>query len=232
MKGLFFVVLINIFLIFSLNVHAQDNDVPYFIYEKGAKIKIGHFSKRQIPQGYTVYSVTNVIKTDSIDHITIKAESFDAYEKPLNFTEIEAIYNDGEISLNMLYLVPVDSLATIFIEDLDLNGRDFIMPAFLGNGIALTAAYVELETDDDKYIKVSEFSRVVDKFEKIKIGVGEFETCVISSKLEMQFAKNELFTIQTWYSKGIGPLRTNYYNNKRKLVKYSEVVEIILPEKS
>ena len=232
MKGLFFNFLIIVFLIFGTNLFSQDNDAPYFIYKKGAKIKIGHFNKRQIPQGYTVYTVTDVNETDSVNYITIKAETFDPYEKPLNFTEIEAVYKDGEISLDMLYLIPVDSLAAISLEDWNLQGRDFIMPAFLGNGISLKAAYVELETDDNRYIKVSEFSRIVDKFEKLKTNIGEFETCVISSKLEMQFAENELFTIYTWYSKGIGPLKTNYYNNKRKLVKYSEVVEIVMPEKS
>lgn len=232
MKGLFFTCWIITFLFSGLNLFSQKADAPYFIYEKGAKIKIGHYNKRRVPQGFTVYTVTNVRETDSVDYITIKAESFDPYQKPLNSTEIEAVYNDGEIAIDMLYLIPIDSLAAMSRENWDLNGRDFIMPAFLGNGLALTAAYVELQTDDHKFIKVSEFSRMVDKFEKIKINIGEFETCLISSKLEMQFAENELFTIHTWYSKGIGPLRTNYYNNKRKLVKYSEVVEIIAPEKS
>ncbi len=232
MKGLFFTFLTIIFLISGTNLFSQDNDAPYFIYEQGAQIKIGHFNKRQIPQGYTVYTVANVTETDSVDYITIKAETFDPYEKPLNVTEIQAVYEDGGISIDMLYLIPVDTLAAISIEDWDLQGRDFIIPSFLGNGIALTAAYVEIETVDNRYIKVSEFSRMVDKFEKLKTSVGEFETCVISSKLEMQFAENELFTIHTWYSKGIGPLRTNYYNNKRKLVRYSEVVEIVMPEKS
>ncbi|MBN2777664.1 MAG: hypothetical protein JXR36_08480 [Bacteroidales bacterium] len=221
-----------VLIVFSVSVFAQNNDAPYFIYEEGAQIKIGHFNKRQVPQGYTIYTVTNVIETDTADYITIKAESLDPYEKPLNSSEFEAVYFDGQISLDKLYLIPVDTLASIEENDWHINGRDFIMPAFMGNGIALAAAYIELETDDNKFFKVSEFSRMVDKFEKYKTKIGEFETCVVSSKLEMQFSGNEIYTIYTWYSKGIGPIRTDYYNQKRKLVKYSEIVEIVLPEKS
>ncbi|MDD2634376.1 MAG: hypothetical protein PHW82_02630 [Bacteroidales bacterium] len=232
MKGLFFYFFIFLFFYLNFNLYSQDIDAPYFIYEKGAEIKIGHFNKRNIPQGYTVYKVTNVNETDSVDYIVISAETFDPYEKPLNSIEINAFYHGGEISLDMLYLIPVDTLAAISETNWNLNGRNFIMPAFLGNGMSLMAAYVELETADNRFIKVSEFGRVVDKFENLKIDIGEFETCLISSKLEMKFAENELYTIYTWYSKGIGPIRTNYYNNKRKLVKYSEVVEITMPEKS
>ena len=232
MKGSFFILFSLFFLHFGFNSLSQSNDAPYFIYEEGAKIKIGHFNKRQVPQGYTVYTVTNVINTDSVNYLTIKAESLDKYQKPLNTTEFEAEYFDGDISIDMLYLMPVDTLASIVDTNWNIIGRDFNMPAFLGNGLALTSSYVILETDNNKYFKVSEYSRMVDKFENLETDLGEFETCMITSKLELQFTETQLYTISTWYSKGIGPLRVNYYNEKRKLVKYSEIVEIVLPEKS
>ncbi len=232
MKIIFLTFFSILFLYTGYQSFAQTETAPYFIYEEGAQIKIGHFNKRKIPQGFTVYTITNVINTDSINYITIKAESLDKYQKPINTTEYEATFSNGDISIDMLYLMPIDTLAKISENDWDIIGRDFNMPAFLGNGLSLTSSYIILETNNNKYFKVSEYSRIVDKFEKLKTDVGEFETCVISSKLEYQFTETELYTISTWYSKGIGPLRTNYYNQKRKLVKYSEIVEIILPEKS
>ncbi len=232
MKGYFFIYFSLLFILFSFNSFSQNSDAPYFIYEEGAKIKIGHFNKRQVPQGYTIYTVTSAINTDSINYITIKAESLDKYQKPLNSTEFEAEYFNGDISIDMLYLMPIDTLAAINDNDWDIIGRKFNMPSFLANGLALTSSYIILETDNNKYFKVSEFGRIVDRFEKLDTKLGEFETCMITSKLELQFAETEIFTISTWYSKGIGPLRVNYYNEKRRLVKYSEIVEIILPEKS
>ncbi len=230
MKSLSFIIISAIFIFLGFKGFAQNPDAPYFIYQEGAKIKIGHFNKRKVPQGYTVYTVSNVNETDSVDYITIKAESLDPYQKPLNSTEFEAEFYNGEISIDMIYLMPVDTLATIEDNDWDINGKRFIIPAFLANGISLSASYITLETDNNKHFKASEFSRVVDNFEKLDTDLGKFETCVISSKLELQFAETEIYNITTWYSKGIGPVRTNYYNQKRKLTKYSEIVEIILPE--
>jgi hypothetical protein len=232
MKGIFFILFSVILIQSGLNAFSQNDNPPYFIYEEGATIKIGHFNKRQIPQGFTVYTIINVNKTDSTNYLTIKAESLDKYQKPLNTTEYEAEFHDGEILIDMLYLMPIDTLAAISGDEWNIIGKDFSMPAFLGNGLPLTSSYILLENDNNKYFKVSEYSRTVDKFEKLKTEFGEFETCVISAKLELQFAETKLYTIYTWYSKGIGPLRTNYYNEKRKLVKYSEIVEMTLPEKS
>ncbi|PLX05735.1 MAG: hypothetical protein C0596_18735 [Marinilabiliales bacterium] len=232
MKSLILTFIAFLIIFPSLNIIAQEEDAPYFLYEKGATIKIGHFNKRKVPQGYTVYTITNVLETDSVNYLTIKAESLDKYQKPLNETEYEAEFQNGEISIDMLYLMPIDTLAAISENDWDIIGRNFSMPAFLANGISLASTYVILETDDAKYFKVSEYSRMVDNFEKLKTEVGEFETCMVSSKLELQFAETELYTIQTWYSKGVGPVRINYYNEKRKLVKYSEIVELTLPDNS
>ncbi|HOZ30641.1 MAG TPA: hypothetical protein PLL66_06955 [Bacteroidales bacterium] len=212
-------------------LQAQTDFEPYFIYQKGSKIKIGHFNKRQIPQGYTVYTVIDVTKTDSIDYLKLQVESLNKYQKALNSEIFWAEYHEGEIKIEKLFMLPVDTLAIIDEENYDIEGRDYILPAFLGNGIALSSAWVELSSNDSIAFKVSEYSRVVDNFEKIKTEIGDFDVCVISSKLETQYDVPELFTVYTYFSKGIGPVRTYYYNTKRKLVKYSEIVEMDIPGK-
>lgn len=226
-----FIFLLSIF-IGKQDIIAQDDSAPYFLYEEGTKVKIGHYNKRKIPQAFTVYTVKNVIKTDSIDYITISVESQDKYQKPLNSFEFEAELEDGNFAIEKTFLIPIDTLAAIEENDWNIDGRDYIMPAFIATGIELSAAFVSLETDDNKYYQVSQFSRQVEKFETLETEVGEYETCVVSSKLELQLGEPEIYTVFTWYAKGIGPIRVNYYNKKRKFVKYSEIVEIIQPEKS
>jgi hypothetical protein len=213
-------------------LQAQTDLEPYFIYQKGSKIKIGHFNKRQIPQGYTVYTVIDVNETDSVDYIKLKVESLNKYQKFLNSEIFLAEYHDGEMKIEKLFMLPIDTLARIDEETYDISGRDYILPAFLGNGIALAAAWVELSNNDTIAFKVSEYSRIVDNFEKINTAIGEFDVCVISSKLETKYGEPILYTVYTYLSKGIGPVRTYYYNTKRKLVKYSEIVEMDIPGKS
>ena len=227
-KSLFLLIFIGV----SFTCISQTDLAPYFIYQKGATIKMGHFSQNKKPLGYTVYSVTDVNETDSITYITLQVESLDIYEKHISSMNFEAQCSEGGFSVNKLFLFPIDTLIAIDSDKYNAEGRDFIVPAFLGNGISLISAWAEIKTTDNLYYKVSEYSRVVEKFEKVKTGVGEFEACVISSKFESQFETTDFFTVYKWYAKGIGPVRINYYNKKRKPVKYSEIVEIDLPEKS
>lgn len=222
---------IALLVLIGTTLQAQTDLEPYFIYQKGAKIKIGHFNKRQVPQGYTVYTVIEVNETDSVDYLKLQVESLNKYQKSLHSEIFAAEYNAGEMKIEKLFMLPIDTLATIDEDEYNIDGRDYILPAFLGDGIALSSAWVELTENDSIAFKVSEYSRVVDNFEKIKTTVGEFDVCVISSKLETQYDEPTLYTVYTYLSKGIGPVRTYYYNTKRKLVKYSEIVEMEIPGK-
>jgi len=216
----------------TTTLNAQTDFEPYFIYQKGSKIKLGHYNIRRIPQGYTVYTIEDVNETDSVSYLTLKVDSQDKYGKPLNSEIFTAMFFEGEISIEKLFMLPVDTLVGLNKDDYSIKGRDFIIPAFLGNGIAISSAWVELSEGDSTAYKVSEYSRMVDKFENIQTGIGDFDACVISSKLETNFGETELLTVQSWYSKGIGPVRVNYYNTKRKLIRYSEIIEMQIPGKS
>lgn len=211
---------------------AQTNFEPYFLYLKDSKVKIGHYNRRAIPLGFTVYTVTDYTDTDTIDYFTLKVETLDRYQRLLNTETFDARFFEGEVVVEKLFMMNVDTLAVIDEANYVIEGRDYVIPAFLGNGIALSSAWVELIKNDQSAYKISEFSRMVDSFEKIKTAAGEFDACLISSKLETNYGENELFSVYAYYTRGIGPVRINYFNTKRKLVKYSEIVEYSIPGKS
>lgn len=231
MKSLKFF-LLNFFAFWAIISSAQTNFEPYFLYLKDSKVKIGHYNKRAIPQGFTVYTVTEYIDTDTIDYFTLKVETLDRYQRLLNTETFDARFFEGEVVVDKLFMMNVDSLAVIDETNYIIEGRDFVIPAFMANGIALSSAWVEFIKNDQSAYKISEFSRMVDSFEKIKTAAGEFDVCLISSKLETNYGENELFSVYAYYTRGIGPVRINYFNTKRKLVKYSEIVEYSIPGKS
>jgi hypothetical protein len=231
MKLSFYLIIFSIILS-GITLKAQTDFEPYFIYKKGSKIKIGHFNLRSVPQGYSVYTVEDVNETDSISYLTIKVETLDKYQRPINSQNFSATFHEGEISFDKRFMINVDTLAILDEENYNISGKNLVIPAFLGNGISLASAWVELTKNDTTALKISEFSRVVDNFEKIETEIGEFDVCLISSKLETRYIETELLTVNTYYSKGIGPVRINYYNVKRKMIKFSEIVEISIPGKS
>lgn len=231
MKELRGVILFVLVFISTLGFSQTDFE-PYFMYQEGAKVKIGHYNKRQIPLGYSTYTVSSVIETDSIDYLIIKVETSDKYDKPLHELSFDAEFFEGQVSIDKLILLPIDSLILIEDKDWDIMGRDLIIPSFLGDGIEVASAWIELYTDDNKLLKASEFSRIVERFEEIETEAGDFDACMISSKVELIIGESKVYTLNTWFAKGIGPVRINYFNEKRKLVKYSEVIEVSLPDKS
>lgn len=212
--------------------NAQTNFEPYFLYLKDSKVKIGHYNRRAIPQGFTVYTVADYNDTDTIDYYTIKVETLDRYQRLLNTETFDARFFEGEVVVEKLFMMNVDTLAAIEEDNFVIEGRDYIIPAFLGNGIALSSAWVELIKNDVSAYKISEFSRTVDSFEKIKTTAGEFDACLISSKLETNYGETELLNVYAYYTRGIGPVRIDYFNAKRKLVRYSEIVEYSIPGRS
>lgn len=222
--------LILFFTLLSAISVAQTNFEPYFIYKKDSKVKIGHYNLRAVPQGFTVYTVTDYIDTDTIDYFTLKVETLDRYQRLQKTESFKARFFEGEVVIEKLFLIDLDMLASI--ENYTVEGRDYVIPAFLGNGIVLSPAWAEMIKNDTSAYKISEFSRIVDSFDKIKTAAGEFDACIITSKLETRYGETELLSVYSYFSRGLGPVRTNYYNTKRKLVRYSELVEYDVPGKS
>jgi hypothetical protein len=226
------ILLLSFFVLLAILSVAQTSFEPYFLYLKDSKVKIGHYNRRSIPQGFTVFTVIDYTDTDTIDYYTIKVETLDRYQRPINEETFDASFFEGEVVVEKLFLMNIDTLTLIDEASYLIEGRDYVIPAFLGNGIALSSTWVELIKDEKTVYKISEFSRVVDSFEKIKTAAGEFDACIISSKLEMNYGETTLLSVYAYYTRGIGPVRINYYNTKRKLVRYSEIVEYSIPGKS
>lgn len=226
-----------IFVFFALflflnNSFSQVSAQPYFISEKGSKLTICHYNLRSVPLSYTVYSVVDVEVRDSKEFVDLKIENFDKYKRFLNSHKISAQITDEGFLLDKTFIMDIDTLLKLNNQDYIVNGRDFLIPFHFNTGMSLISSWIEyLENDQTKY-KVSEFARTIENYETVSTKIGDFDAWVVLSKQEINYGNTEMFTVSTYYSKGIGPVRINYYNSKRKLAKYSEIVAYEIPEKS
>lgn len=226
-SGLIFLAFV---IFFSLNSIAQnDINTAYFLTQEGSKSKIGHFNHRQRPMSYTVLSVLSVEPDEDAKKIKLNVSQYDKFDNYVSETIFHLIYRNGEVLIPGSYLFSQELPDYQISEASEMRSRDFIIPAFLGNGMNLKPAFAETETVGNQTIKVTDFGRTVDNFEKIDTKAGVFDACVISSKREITNGETEVYTVYSWYSKGVGPVLTRYYNDKRKLVRYSEIVELNIP---
>ncbi len=213
-----------------MNSQSQNSDILYFLNKENSMLKIGHFNKTYNPSGYTQYKIEKVTQTDSSRILIMSIVNFDKYNKPFSFDTINIIKQNGFFKIDPEFLISDQNIA---INE-NISGREVLFPTVLSTGMGLSSAWIEFYSNE-KYLKISEFSRVVDKFEKIKTLNYSFDACLISSKYEIQSdeqSENRFYTVEKWFAPELGPVRINYYNNKRKLVKFSEVVEYYLPEEN
>lgn len=227
MKRIFFIFIAV--LIFISNSQSQNSDILYFLNKENSMLKIGHFNKTYTPSGYTQYKIEKVTETDSSKILTMSIVNFDKFNKPFSFDTINVVKQKSFLKIDPEFLISDQNIS--FKENI-ISGREIVFPAILSTGMGLSSAWIEFHSKE-KYLKISEFSRMVDKFEKIKTLNYSFDACLISSKYEIQSdeqSKNVFYTVEKWYAPELGPVRINYYNNKRKLVKFSEVVDYFLPE--
>lgn len=211
---------------------SQNNLEPYFIHTKGAKLKIGHYNLRSIPQSYTVYTLSKVFIQNEKTFLDIKVDNLDRHQNFISSQNFLAEMSDEGIIFDKTFIINIDTLANINKNDYVINGRDLLIPNYFGAGMNLLSGWVEFVKNDEVKYKVSEFSRVIDSHETIKTKIGDFETWLVFSKHEANYYNNDMLNVYTYYVKGIGPVRTNYYNAKRKLVRFSEIVEYETPENS
>lgn len=220
--------LLLLFIFHIINIFSQENSRFYFLCEQESMIKLGHFNKRYIASGYTEYRIKQIIQTDSSKTLVMLVTNYDKFNKILSQDTIFIKKTNELLRIEPEFLI---SDQNIEINSF-LSNHELIIPQELSAGMALNSAWIEVESSE-KYYKFSEFSRTVDKFEKVKTLIGYFDACLISSKFEVQTneqTENLFFSVEKWYAPGLGPVRINYYNNKRKLVKFSEVVEYKLPD--
>jgi hypothetical protein len=225
MREILFVAIVFFSVIFiPETIVSQNDNQAYFLLSEGSTIRLGHFNRRQRPLGFTEYKVVEVSENEQGKDVVIRISHFDRLNNPLYDGEISVVLNNGDVVLPGEYLLYSEFLEYSVSTDAETRDRDMIIPGFLGNGMNLTPSFIELE-DNHSVVKITDFSRVVNNFETITTAAGEFDACVISSKREVQTDEMEVYTVYTWLSQGIGPVKMRYYDERRKLVKYSELID-------
>lgn len=212
--------------------HAQfdsEHDI-YFLLKEGAQSKIAHFNRRNRPTGFTEYEVINVNEEKDRVKIDFKVKKLDRHEEIISESEFTIANINGEMIWPAEYLLFTEMSEDFQIQNEEQRSRDLILPAFLGNGMNLAPSFIEIENGNQTTVKVSDFGRTVNNFESIETPAGDFKACVIFSKREIQNDETDVFSVYTWISQGVGVVKTQYFNDRLRLVKSSKIVELYIPE--
>ncbi len=209
-------------LLFSLAPLALRAEEPYFCYDQG---RILYYERRTADDGKLKWQ--HRMSIDSIEIMdsgssTIKYSSL--FTKP-NGNELyggpvrmeAAISSAGDVSMDLAATV-VSALRN-FLPDKAVSAEvsTTVLPSRLMPGDVLPDASCTVSATVGKMrIDVSE--RRVLRFETISTPAGEFDCIVVSEhKVEKGLGRRRVTTALTWYSRGVGMVRHDTYDEKLEL---------------
>lgn len=226
MKKLLFVTAI-LFVVFSLK--AQDT---YFATKDGMVLTYKSFDKKDKMTSWVRYTIKDVKVNGSKMDITYQTESYDNKDK-LVYREDILIHQEGDILyLDMSNFVNKGAFQQNgeIPADVEIKGNNMQIPLTLQAGQTLPDASFEMAMKMgfvNMKFGVDITNRKVAGFENTTVAAGSFECCKIASDINsVALGIKVNATMNEWYAKGVGTIKSETFNKKGELLGRTELIEI------
>lgn len=220
----FNIVLLLLFL--NSSVFAQCSQ--FFVLNKGTTWKVSNYSAKGKLQGTSEQKAINYKKTDNGFESTLLVTSKDEKGKQLIDGTTKLTCKDGIIYFDLKDMIPEETMQSFQSFEMTMEGTNIELPNDLNVGQSLKDADMIMTVDMSPMkvkVNVKIFQRKVIGEEKITTPAGTFDCYKISQKLYMKaMMKVEGNSIE-WFAKGVGMVKSEFYNKKGKLSSYSILTE-------
>ena len=199
--------LIAISLMATVRLNAQE---PFFFTKNGLKITLAEKDGKGKINGYTQSTVV------------YKMMVMDNKKKPLLNEEMDMkIYiKDGVVTFDPT------SLAGKLMEGMTVSGDNLILPADVAVGDVLKDYTITVSIGALKTTTANSDIKVTGE-ETLDIGGTAIDCLIVESTvLAKVIGIKQQMKQKIWYGRGIGPVKTETYNKKGKLMSVQEIVEI------
>ena len=211
--------LIAISLMATVGLNAQE---PFFFTKNGLKITLAEKDGKGKINGYTQSTVVSVEGEPSNCTVVYKLMVMDNKKKPLLNEEMDMkIY----IKAGVVTFDPT-SLAGKLMEGMTVSGDNLILPADVAVGDVLKDYTITVSIGAMKTTTANSDIKVTGE-ETLDIGGTAIDCLIVESTvLAKVIGIKQQMKQKIWYGRGIGPVKTETYNKKGKLMSVQEIVEI------
>jgi len=208
------------------NTSDWDNNEPYYALKKGTRIEYTVYNGNGKVQGYNKQEITNITRSSNSVEAVVSGTQTDDKGKVQNSATVSLRYNNGNIYVNLLEMMPVQGLENAEI-DANLSGNDMIIPSKLTPGQILPDAEATFkmkisdgnDAADLPPLVFNIFNRRAVRAENVDTPVGKFVCFKIVQTIEADYPLIGLqqATGITWIGKGMGVVKSESYDAKGKL---------------
>ena len=193
--------LIAISLMATVGLNAQE---PFFFTKDGLKITLAEKDGKGKINGYSQSTVVSVEGEPSNCTVVYKTMVMDNKKKPL---------------LN-------EEMAGKLMEGMTVSGDNLILPADVAVGDVLKDYTITVNIGAMKTTTATSDIKVTGE-ETLDIGGTSIDCLIVESTvLSKVIGIKQQMKQKVWYGRGIGPVKTETYNKKGKLMSVQEIVEI------
>jgi hypothetical protein len=208
-------------LLLTSHLKSQNCSEAYYVSKVGTKLTYeakDEKGKISSTQETTVKAIKNT--ADGSD-ITLSTTSKDSKGKVLaEKMEYDIICSNGTIKLRFSDMM-MASMSRMKDMEMEIVGDGVHYPANLKEGMELPNGESEIKIKTGGMtimtFRQKEISRKVEKKESITTPAGTFECYKIVSESEMKMMVKRKYKSAMWFSKGVGMVKMESYNDKNEL---------------
>lgn len=220
-------ILIIVFL--SGTIYSQD-ECNVFLPEEGATLTYRNYNKKGKLSSTTTTEVLSVKEKEDGTHYRVRQFISDGKEKNDIDNTLEYRCDGNKFYVDMQTILIPEQMNSIEGGTVVVETEDMFFPLDLEPGMELNDGHIKMDASVEYMtvsINVRSFYRKVEAFEEIEVAAGKFMAWKISGNIESKFGFMRVaFKTVEWYVKDIGIVRSESYDNKKKLLGYTELLNI------
>ena len=226
----------KVFIIIALTLivsasYAQVDCKPYVPTSKGTKWEITNYSSKGKETGKTSYELVDKVDTDNGATFTIEATSYGKKEDVIYTNRYDAHCKNGEFEFDMAFKIDGAALQSYQSMDVDVNASNFEIPTMdeiVGTTLKDGSLVLKIGASNVTMFKMTVLvtDRKVEAKEDKTTPAGTFKCMVLSQKVSTKMMVKVEGSSKEWYAEGIGLIRSESYNKKGKLTRYSELTKL------
>lgn len=217
------------------NTSDWDNNEPYYALKKGAVITYTVYDGKGKVQGYNRSEIIDISRTVNSVKAVVSGTQTDSKGKIINSGSVLLRAVNGKFQVDLLSVMLPKGLEGVDV-DAEMSGNDMVIPSKLKPGQSLPDAEATFKSN----MKSSEgafdlpplifrlFNRRAIQAETVDTPVGKFVCFKIVQTIEADYPiiGTQGGTSVTWIGKGLGTVKSEYYDAKGKLQSRMLLTEI------
>ena len=214
----------------SFFIYGQNNCEGFLAFQERTLLEYTHFDKKNDKSSRTTHHLTLIDELDDGFEAQVEAQTFDKVDELIHEGAYRITCKEGNFHLDVISMMAPELKNAFSNFEITISGDPLLIPNNLEVGQTLPDASSEVQASTDG-LKLPKFiytlsDRKVESQEELEVPAGTFNCYKITYSLSFKAVIARNLTISEWYAKGVGLIKSETYNKKKRLVAQSILTKL------